>query len=51
MEKGDAHTGFWWGNLRERVLLGEPDVADRNWGVRIWTGSRWLRIGTVGGHL
>jgi len=23
----------------------------RNWDVGVWTGSSWLRIGTVGGHL
>jgi len=23
----------------------------RNWDVRAWTGSSWLRIGTGGGHL
>ena len=23
----------------------------RKWGVREWTGSIWLRIGTGGGHL
>jgi len=23
----------------------------RKWGVGVWTGSSWLRIGTVGGHL
>ena len=23
----------------------------RKWDVGVWTGSNWLRIGTVGGHL
>jgi len=23
----------------------------RKWDVGVWTGSSWLRIGTVGGHL
>jgi len=23
----------------------------RKWDVGVWTGSRWLRIGTGGGHL
>jgi len=23
----------------------------RRWDVGVWTGSNWLRIGTVGGHL
>ena len=22
----EAHIGFWWGNLRERDNLGDPDV-------------------------
>jgi hypothetical protein len=36
----------------------DPDVDGRvilrwifrKWDVRVWTGSRWLRIGTGGGH-
>ena len=24
--KGEAYTGFWWGNLRERDHLGDPGV-------------------------
>jgi len=23
----------------------------RKWGVGMWTGSSWLRVGTGGGHL
>jgi hypothetical protein len=41
------------------VLERDPDVDGkiilrwifRKWGVGVWTGSSWLRIGTVGGHL
>ena len=29
MGRGDAYTGFWWGNLRERDHLGDPDVDGR----------------------
>jgi hypothetical protein len=29
MGKGEAYTGFWWGNLRERALLGDPGVNGR----------------------
>ena len=50
---------FWWGNLRVRDHLGDPDVDGRiilrwifrKWDVGVWTGSSWLRIGTGGGHL
>ena len=53
-----VHTGFWWGNLRERDHLEEPGVDRRiklrwifkKWDVVGWTGSSWLRIGTGGGR-
>ena len=57
--RGEAYTGFWWGNLRERDLLGDPGIDGkiilrwifRMWDVGVWTGSSWLRIGTGGGLL
>jgi hypothetical protein len=59
MERGDACTGFCWGNLRERNHLEDPGVDRRiilrwivsKWDAGAWTGSVWLRIGTGGGHL
>jgi hypothetical protein len=50
---------FWWGNMRERDHLEDPDVDGkiiliwifRKWDVEALTGSSWLRIGTGGRHL
>ena len=58
MGRGEAHTGFWWGNQRERDLedLG-VDVRIiikwifKKWDAETWTGVIWLRIGTGGGLL
>jgi len=59
-ERGEAYTGFWWGNLREREQMEDPDVDGRiilrwilqevGWG---WarTGLIRLGIGTGGRHL
>ena len=46
------------GNLRERDHLEGPGADGsitlrwifRKWDVGVWTGSSWLRMGTVGGH-
>jgi len=56
---GEACTGFWWGNLRERDHWGNPGADGRiilRWIVRkcdvtVWTGSSWLGIETDGGNL
>ena len=53
------HTGFWWGNLRERDHLEEAGLEGKiifRWLFRKWDGVSWtgligLRIGTRGGHL
>ena len=53
------YTGFWYGNLRERDHLEDPGVDERTilkwvfrkWDVGAWIGSRWLVIGTGGGHV
>jgi hypothetical protein len=54
---GEACTGFWWGNVRERDHLGDQGVDGRiiyrwifrKWDVVVWTGLSWLRIGQVTG--
>jgi hypothetical protein len=57
--RGEAYTGFWWGNLKERDHWRDPGVDGRIilrrifriLDVGVWTGSSWLRIGTGGEHL
>jgi len=57
--RGEAYTGFWWGNLKGRDCLGDPGVDGRiilrwifrKWLVGVWAGSSWLRIRAGGGHL
>jgi len=29
MGRGEAYTGFWWGNPRERDHVGDPGVDGR----------------------
>jgi hypothetical protein len=49
-----VHTEFWWGNLRKRDLLEDPNLVRRlilrwifkKWnGRETWTGLNWVRIG------
>ena len=53
------HTGFWWGNVRDRDHLEDVGVNGRiilrlifmTLDVGAWTGLGWLRIETGSGHL
>jgi len=55
----DERRGVYRDLVRERDYLGDPGIDGRiilrwifgRWDVGVWTGSSWLRIGTVGGHL
>ena len=57
--RGEAYTGFWWENLRERDPMEDAGIDGRiilrwifrKWGVGAWTGSSWLRKWKGGGHL
>ena len=56
---GEAYTGFWWENLRERGHLEDQDVDEciilrwifRKWDVGAWTGLICFRVGAGSGHL
>ena len=39
--QGEAHTGFWWENLRERDHLEEPDIGGRI--ILKWICKKWDR--------
>jgi hypothetical protein len=54
MGRREVHTGFWWGDLRERDHLEGYGIDGKiilswifsNWDGGAWTKFIWLRIGT-----
>jgi hypothetical protein len=48
MRKGEVHTGFWWGDLREGDHLGDPGVDGRiilKWIFKRWDGVMyWIEL-------
>jgi len=39
MGRGEAYTGFWWGNLREREHLEDPGIGGRI--ILRWIPRKW----------
>jgi hypothetical protein len=58
-ETGEAHTGFWCGDLREGHHLEDVGIDGKIilkristiWDGEAWTGVIWLGIEIGGGHL
>jgi hypothetical protein len=43
MGRGEVHTGFWWGNIREKYNLGHLSVDRRiilKWFFKKWDGGQ-----------
>jgi hypothetical protein len=44
-EKGEAYTGFWWGNLRERDHLEDPGTDGRYIDGSLGSGGMdWIKL-------
>ena len=45
---GEAYTGFWWGNLKEREHLGDPGIGGRK--ILRWIFRKWdVEVGAGSG--
>jgi hypothetical protein len=44
----EVHTGFWWGNLRERGHSEDPGINERiilKWILKTWNGGLdWIDV-------
>jgi hypothetical protein len=51
MERGEVHTGFWCGNLRDKGHLEDPGVGGKiilTWIFRNWDGGLdWIGLAVV----
>jgi hypothetical protein len=46
-ETGEVHTGFWWGDLRERDHLEVLGIDGRimlKWILKKWDGEAWAAL-------
>jgi hypothetical protein len=58
-DTSEAHTGFWYGDMKERGPLEDLGIDGwiilkwifKEWNGEAWTALSWLRIKTGGGHL
>jgi len=49
--RGEVRIGFWWGNLRNRVHLNDPDLDGRiilRWIFRKWNAGNGLNWSASG---
>jgi hypothetical protein len=47
MGRGEACTGYWWGNLKERDHLGDPGVDGMDWIELAQNRDRWRALVNV----